>query len=293
MKAIEKNLYSRGKSGVKYCRLAIPTAIREGYPRQQTHITVSLGTTDISVARKRLHLELVRIDAEFERVTEELRKRRAERTLTRMEKLTDTQLKSLGDYWIRHVLEFDQHRRENGLDDDEFEELDEKLAQQRSELGKMLATGRSEKILPAMQGFMHLCGIEVDMSPAEAKRAGQVFLSSVVSSLDHQLTRQGGSPVNTDEVVPLQISPKQAVLAEQTLVDWNTAFNTWRDYVPGRPKSTTIATRTPWNELRLCAEENGITCPEQITPELMRLFVDRMATHMAVVTLNVLISQTN
>ncbi|GAB3471395.1 hypothetical protein GCM10011496_28300 [Polaromonas eurypsychrophila] len=49
------------------------------------------------------------------------------------------------------------------------------------------------------------------------------------------------------------------------------------DYVKKRPKGTTIATQTPWRELQKLAAENGVGHPGDVTPELMRKFVDEMA----------------
>jgi hypothetical protein len=34
MKTIAENLYQHGKNGVTYCRVRIPRALRDGYPKQ-------------------------------------------------------------------------------------------------------------------------------------------------------------------------------------------------------------------------------------------------------------------
>lgn len=82
----------------------------------------------------------------------------------RLDKMTDDVLQSLADYWVRQVLETDEHYRE--LDsEEEFEEKGIQMSEQRAELGRMLAMRRSDKILPAMHSFIHLCGLDVDMSP--------------------------------------------------------------------------------------------------------------------------------
>ena len=38
--------------------------------------------------------------------------------------------------------------------------------------------------------------------------------------------------------------------------------------VPGRPKPTTIASRTPWNELQRFAAETNVSSPAGLTPEI-------------------------
>ena len=168
MKAIAENLYQRGKSGMKYCRLRIPHALREAYPPEKTHIVCSLGTTDLRQAKQLLKAEINRIDAEFERLATQLKEKQALKTRKRLDSLSEVQLKGLADYWVRQILLSDQLHRDEGIDDEEFDELGNQLVQQRAELGRMLASGRSDKILPAMHGFIHLCGLDVTMSPEES-----------------------------------------------------------------------------------------------------------------------------
>ena len=292
MKAISENLYERGKSGMKYCRRRIPAALLAAYPPKQTHITRSLQTSDVREAKKRLKVEINQIDSEFARHRTALKEKQALYTRKKLNSLSQEQLKALADHWVRQVLLNDEQLRSEGLDDAEFDGLGARLEQQRSELGRMLATGRSDKILPAMHGFIYLCGLDVEMSPEESKRVGAAFLSAVVTSLDHQRARQGGQVVRTNDVAPAAPTPKEVATAEEAKVSdpkpsWDSVFAVWRDYVQNRPKSTTIATQTPWRELQKLATANGVNHPGDVTPELMRKFVDEMATRgLAVVTLN-------
>lgn len=294
MKAISENLYERGINGMKYCRRRIPAALLAAYPKNKTHIVRSLGTTDLRLAKQRLKAEINRIDAEFASHLVELQQRQAAYARKKLDSLSEEQLKALADHWIRQVLLNDERLRSEGagLDDEEFEELGIRLEQQRSELGRMLAMGRSEKILPAMHGFIHLCGLDVEMSPEESKRAGAAFLSAVVTSLDHQRARQSGQVVKTNDVAPVVPMPKDVaanddVKSSKQGLSWDAVFVAWRDYVKNRPKSTAIATQTPWRELQRFAAEQGVDHPGGVTAELMRRFVDGMASRgLAVVTLN-------
>ena len=292
MKAISENLYERGKSGMKYCRRRIPAALLAAYPPKQTHITRSLHTSDLREAKKRLKVEINQIDSEFAQHRTALKEKQALYTRKKLNSLSQEQLKALADHWVRQVLLNDEQLRSEGLDDAEFDGLGARLEQQRSELGRMLATGRSDKILPAMHGFIYLCGLDVEMSPEETRRAGAAFLSAVVTSLDHQRARQSGQVVNTNDVAPVVPTPKELAASEAAKSSeqgpsWDSIFAVWRDYVKNRPKSTTIATQTPWRELQKLAAANGVNHPGDVTAELMRTFVDEMATRgLAVVTLN-------
>ena len=256
MKAISENLHERGINGTKYCRRRIPAAVLAAYPPKKTNIVVSLSTTDLRLAKQRLKAEINRIDSEFAQHLTVTQKKEAAYSRKKVDALSEEQLKALADHWVRQVLPNDERQRNEGagLDDEEFHELGVKLEQQRSELGQMLAMSRSDKILPAMHGFIHLCGLDVEMSPEASKRAGAAFLSAVVTSLDHQQDRQSGLIVKTNDVAPVAPTPKD--VAENDVgksskpgLDWDGVFAAWRDYVKNRPKSTAIATQTPWREL--------------------------------------------
>ena len=293
MKAIAENLYERGKQGMKYVRRRIPAALRAAYPSNKTHITRSLGTSDIREAKARANAELTRIDIEFAQSRERLELSRASRAAKRISTLTDDQLQGAAKFWARQVLLADDKQRQDGLDDDEFDELGEKLTSNRQAFGHMLARGNTDPVFPALQGFLHLCGLDFFPNPAEIKRASYVFLRTLVETLDHQLARQRGEPIQTDIVAPVVPHPLQVVAPEraptgQGTADWDKVFDVWRDYVDNRPKSTTIAAQTPWRDLRrfLTAEGRNLS-PAQVTPKDMTDFAESMhARGLAVDTIN-------
>ncbi len=171
MKALSEGLYRRGKRGNMYVRRRIPAAIRAAYPQHQTHIIRSLGTADQREAKARSHTELAKIEAEFELKRQQLDLSRASKAVKRVRKLSDQQLRDFARFWMRRVLLTDEENRQQGLDNDEFEELGEHLAAQRAELGRMLAQGQTAGIFPALHGFLYLCGLDFDPDQDEAKRA--------------------------------------------------------------------------------------------------------------------------
>lgn len=267
MKALSEGVYSRGKQGNLYVRRRIPAAIRAAYPQHQTHVIRSLGTSDYRTAKPLAHAELAKIASEFELKRQQLDLSRASRAVKRVRKLSDRQLQDFARFWMNQVLLTDEQNRQQGLDDDEFEELGERLTAQRAELGRMLAQGKTAGIFPALHGFLYLCGLDFDPEQDEAKRASYIFLSSVIETLDHQLARQRGDLVDTAAVAPESRHPLYAVAPERAPVDpkaptWDKVFETWRDQVEDRPPSTTIAYRTPWRDLRRFAEAKEISLPE-------------------------------
>lgn len=297
MKAIAENLYERGKHGIKYVRRRIPAALQQAYPKK-THITRSLGTSDLRLAKARAHAELAQIDAEFAQARERLDLSRASLAAKRISKLSDDQLQVVAKFWARQVLLTDDKNRQDGLDDDEFDELGEKLTSQRTELGRMFARGKSAPIFPALKGFLCLCGLDFHPNETEAKRASYAFLRTIIETLDHQLARQQGQSVPTDVVAPAVPHPLQVIAPERSpalagLPDWDKVFEVWNKYVDDRPKSTTIAAQTPWRDLRRFLSATGRDLsPGQVTPEDMTDFAGSMrARGLAVDTINERISK--
>lgn len=143
MKAVSDGLYRRGKHGNMYVRRRIPAAIRAAYPQHQTHVIRSLGTADYRAAKPLAHAELAKIAAEFELKRQQLDLTWASRAVKRVRTLSDRQLQDIARFWMHEMLFRDEQNRQQGLDDDEFDELGERLTGQRAELGRMLAQGKT------------------------------------------------------------------------------------------------------------------------------------------------------
>ena len=71
----------------------------------------------------------------------------------RVRNLSDEQLQGMARFWVRQVLLNDDRGRQQGLDDDEFDELGEHLHSPRAELGRMLAQGKTLGVFPALHGL--------------------------------------------------------------------------------------------------------------------------------------------
>jgi hypothetical protein len=291
LKAISENVYSRGKHGTLYVRRRIPAAIRAAYPPHQEHIVRSLGTADRRSAKERARAENARIDEEFRAKRQELNLSQASLTPKSIAKLDDEHLQAVAKFWLRQVLMTDEQQRQAGLDDDEFEELGQKLTEQRAELGRMLAQGKSLSIYPALHAFLFLCGLDFNPDLDEAKRASYAFLRVVIETLEHQLKRQQGDVVDTDKVAPAVQHPLTIIAPERAPVDtnrptWDAVFEAWRVYVDNRPIPTTLSSQTAWRDLQRFAEARGVKMPGEVMPELMTAFVEDMRPRLSVSTLN-------
>lgn len=266
-----EHLFRRGKRGTLYLRKRIPLHLRDAYPRGKAEILLSLRTSDAQVAEVRLRAELVELDQQFERMRVKLENRWQSPSVQQAQRVTHLstpQLQDLAQSWVRFVLETDEHNRRQGLDEEEFAELGERIAGQRAELGQMLARGQTRRIVPAMRSFFHLCGVEADLPAQEEQEASHVFLQAVVTALDHQARRQAGQAVPTDSVSAPAATSKS----------WQQVFAIWRDHVTSRPKTTTIACNTAWRQLEAFARTEDVLWPAHVTPVLMTKLVDHMKT---------------
>ena len=246
MKAVAEHIYQRGKRGILYIRRRIPDAIRTAYPQKTTHITLSLGTSDLREGKVRARAELQRIDEEFEKKQHACELGRAAWAPKTISSLTDEQLQHIGKSWLSNVLVGDEKRRQEGLDDEDFDELGAKLMTQRVHFGRLLAQGKTESVLRVLFEYLSLCGMNYVPSEDEAKRAGVLFTRAVVETLDHQLVRQGGGVLHTDSIPSQMAHPLTVVTGIGSAngsdkaeggPTWDEVFELWRTYVADRPKS--------------------------------------------------------
>ena len=277
----DSNVFKRGKHGIHYVRRRIPRALLGAYPRGKSEIVRSLHTSDSREARSKAIFALAAIEREFAAKRSEIDLSRACEHPLSVRTLTDEQLAGIGAYWFQQVLLCDERRRQAGLDDEEFEELGTALQEQRAELARMLAQGRTAPILPALRSFLHLCGIKFDPEGHEAAHAATTFLRAVVRTLDEQLARHRGDPVESavegaPATHPLHIVAPHLSPTAAPKRTWGEVFKKWSDQVEGRPKSTIIAYQTAWSDLERFAAKNGIRSPGEVTPLLMTMFVDDM-----------------
>lgn len=142
MKSIAENLYRRGKQGVIYIRLRIPADVRRAYVSKQTfikgpkqkYVTISLHTTDQRIGVQRSHEVMAKIQNEFDRIRSSTTFKRASYFPKPVSKLDEALLDNITQFYLRHVLAYDQSQREKGLmDDEEFLALGEKLSSQHAQ----------------------------------------------------------------------------------------------------------------------------------------------------------------
>jgi integrase len=277
--SMKKQYPHLAKRGNTYrIRRRIPAELAAAYPSNKKETGFSLRTSDLKVALQRLVVAEVKIENEFTAKRKLLEERKLKPSsgmpaLMTVSELSDIQIQHLAQSWTRQVILTDLHVRRHGLADDEFDELGERLATQRRELGRMLARGNTEPILPVFRTFCHLNGIDAQLTPENSTNAAFTFLRAMVSGLDHQIAQQEGNPVDVDRVAP---SVPESIISQNQPYKgptWDEVFEVWKKYVDDRPKSTIISCQTPWGQLERFAQQHGIKGPGDVTSSLINSFI--------------------
>jgi hypothetical protein len=149
MKKIFEYVYQHGAT--YWVRMRIPIDLKWAYPDGQDEILDNLHTGAPLEAKARSYAVIARIRGEFADKRGQRELSNASLSPKRIESLTAEELKLVGGFYQRSVLEQDQARRQAGLDDEEFDELGRELTAQRADLARLLAQGKSEPIL----GVLH------------------------------------------------------------------------------------------------------------------------------------------
>lgn len=172
--AKEHRLERRGRT--YYLRAVIPAAIRHLYPaRLSREIRKSLRTADKRMARVLCQRMSVQLEQAF-------RTKLATVTLPRVTTrthLTPAEERQLMALWTRNVLETDEEQRVAGLGEEAFLTHGSVLSSSEGELRRLLAQGRVDAVMPALDGFLHLCGLDVRLQP-EARRRRAYFRGRVL-----------------------------------------------------------------------------------------------------------------
>ncbi|WP_422042279.1 DUF6538 domain-containing protein, partial [Roseateles sp.] len=180
MQTLPEHLYLRGKRGIFQFRRRIPKDLHHLYPQHKREVVVSLGTSDLRLAKERLHAEEAKVDAEFAKRRNSFKQTWSPPARQQVTDLTPQQLDDLAQTWTHSVLRADQNERSAGLSEAEFEELDVELDTQRKDLGRLLARGCVDPIVPAMYSVMHILGYDTKFDAATEHKVAMRLLEAVV-----------------------------------------------------------------------------------------------------------------
>lgn len=251
MKAVCESIYERGSHAIKYLRRRIPADVRMAYPKGRTHITRSLGTSDLREAKALARAESARIDEEFQRARQALGAQRMRLNAVRASASV-------------HV-----HRAgaAAGHDSVQDEGTSFQALQLMAESGEVLAG--MVRLLQSGDAAGALAALTVLLTAEDCRQTAPQAARQALALMPSQV---GTSEVGAPGMM------KRPAFEAAPLPTWDEVFEKWRDFVPDRPRSTAIAAQTPWRHLLrfMNARSLGGACasPALVTPVDMTAFVE-------------------
>jgi hypothetical protein len=266
----QEHLFRRGKRGTFWFRRRIPTDLVgiykpkgcRGKATTPKEVSGSLRTTDRALAKSRLYVQLAKLEADFARCRSRLTSMPGMPAVQPLTMLSDVVLDSLAATWLGSMLHCDEQQRRAGLDDEAFDAMGAELAVARADLGKLLARGQVEPILPAFRTLLSLHRYDAALDDEALRDGAYRLLRTVVSSLDMRLQRHDGIDV------PTPVTPV-ALPATGTAATWDECLEAWKKLSPDLSLETFYSVQTAWRSLREFANGQGVPSPGLVTREVV------------------------
>ena len=259
-----------GKS-VKSRKCAKSSAAEE--PRRE--LRISLNTTKKSEAISLWHIRSLAMRKEFQEKRKALAEQRESTRVKTVTNLNSQDTKGLLSLWTQSVLQTDDQLRMEGLVDEGYESLGERLSSTEAELRQSLARGRVEVIMPALKGFLELSEIELQATPEHWRELGYAFLQTVVRTLEYQRRRHAGEIVDTEAVAPAASAYRVGTTPANEL-DFDAIFELWNVAKKGRPSRTLTAYRQAWKGFVAFITTVGVKDVRAITRSHVVAFVEHL-----------------
>lgn len=263
MKSITESIYERGKHGTKYLRVRIPKSVRPAYPQRCTHITLSLGTTDLKEAKVLARSHRARLDAEFERVPQCLVDRQSA-LYTRQSIESKATVRRLEGDSFSHIQAMTNQALAGGASSVGLD-LGSRSVETQSKLDAYVKELGVDRVLSCLESYSAF-----QRTSKAGSQEGPQALPVAALSLPAGLDPQAQVPAEASNG-PLE--PRKLSGEGKAPPGWDEVFAVWRDFVPDRPRSTAIAAQTPWRDLQRfkVTRDPGRECksPAEVTAEDM------------------------
>ena len=259
MPALPRNTY-RTQHGFLF-RISVPKDIRPTIGKRE--IKKALGR-DFRAAVSEAHLMSVRVDKLFadaraqpgakEAPDEPLQaflKRPVDRRLKTISEVTPELIAGLKSLWFAG-LDADIAWRQEGIDDDEYDDLNYNISESKAVLSRALVRGDTDQFLPAVHNLLYGRGYELLVDPTEERRLVYELLSAYQESYDVLEQRQAGRAVKSPTV---EVAPLKAAWEEESTcasgLSWAELFEHWRDDRE-RPAKTVADVEAYLASLQIC-----------------------------------------
>lgn len=153
----------------------------------------------------------------------------ADKRLKPITAVTPELIEGLQSLWLS-ALEADLAWRKEGIDDQEFDELQENVAQIKASLAKALARGKAEPFIPVIRSLLAGRGYLLTVSPEEERRLVLDVLPAIQEGYDILEQRQSGRMAKPPKAKapPLHAAWQQPFTSEGQGLSWEHLFDHWR-----------------------------------------------------------------
>lgn len=237
MPALPSNTY-RTSNGYAF-RVVVPKALRELVGKRE--IKKSLGK-DYQKAVSQARLLALQVDRQFNELREQLAKKEAlqsglegflakpiDQRLKPLTVITPELVAGLKSLWLAS-LETDLAWRREGVDDEDYEALQENIAALKTHIAYALARGKAEPFIPVVRTLLLGRGYDLAVSAEEERKLVLDLLPAIQEGYDILEQRQSGRMVKpaVPPNPPLPATWETASPDEGGLT-WQRIFEHWRN----------------------------------------------------------------
>ena len=143
--------------------------------------------------------------------------------------------------WLS-TLDADIAWRREGIDEEEYQELEENIPEVQAKIAQALARGKPEPFLPVIRTLLLGKGYQLAVSPEEERRLVLDVLPAIQEGYDILAQRQVGRMVHpnlTPEDIPLPAvwEPAPTAAPSHSGLNWQRLLEHWRQDCPRKPRT--------------------------------------------------------
>lgn len=126
-------------------------------------------------------------------------------------------VEQLRGFWLSG-LEHDLAQRAQGLDDDDFDEITSNIAEMQTALGKAMARGQLEVVLPSLHQLLFVRGYVLALRPEEERKLAYDFLHAVMEGYEILKARHDGvrTPLPALSMTLPEYRPNETTCADRS-----------------------------------------------------------------------------
>ena len=219
-------------------RIVVPEVLRESFGKRE--FKKSLGS-DYRAAVSEARLLAVQIDRQFNELRAMLEKQQADgcgldaflakpadKRLKPITKVTPELISGIKNFWLAS-LEADIAWRRTGVDDEEYEDLQESLRSQREAVDQALARGRPEPFKPIIRQLLVGRGYDLLVSADEERELLLSVLPAIQQGNDILQQRQSGRLITPALDGPVLPAVWEASAPKMDGISWDRLIQHWKD----------------------------------------------------------------